>query len=341
MTCQRVKMKRNKQQLSLIYLKLFLTALFWGGTFIAGRVVAREVGPFSIAFFRFAIASGLLLSLAWKENGRLPGLKKAQLVPIVLLGATGVFAYNVFFFKGLKLINAGRASLIIANNPVVIALFAAYFFKEKLGFIKILGIILSVSGAIVVISKGNPADILQGALGRGDFFIFLCVLCWAAYSLIGKTAMDGLSPLVSVTYASVVGTLALFVPAVSEGMIKDFVYYSGSAWLSIFYLGIFGTVLGFVWYYEGIEAIGATKASQFINFVPISAVLLAFLILGEPITLSLAIGTALVCLGVYLTNKPARAPERALEVPGTRPDAPVYAPRYHCSSCQKHTGHGT
>jgi drug/metabolite transporter (DMT)-like permease len=76
-------------------------------------------------------------------------------------------------------------------------------------------------------------------------------------------------------------------------------------WLGIFYLGFFGTVLGFVWYYEGIRAIGATKASQFINFVPISAVLLAFLWLAEPFTSSLVIGTGLVWTGVYLTTSPS------------------------------------
>lgn len=300
-------MDQEKRQLFLIYLKLFLTAVFWGGTFIAGRVVAREVGPYSTAFFRFVIASLFLLFLTRRENGRFPALKKAQIVPILLLGATGVFVYNVFFFKGLKLIDAGRASLIIANNPVVIAVFAAYLFRERLGVMKTAGIILSVCGAIVVISKGNPADILHGALGWGDFFIFLCVLCWAAFSLIGKAAMDGLSPLVATTYSCVVGTVALFIPACAEGMMTSFVHYSGRAWFSIFYLGFFGTVLGFVWYYEGIDTIGATKASQFINFVPISAVLLAFFILGEPITMSLAAGTAFVCLGVYLTNKPPKA----------------------------------
>jgi len=299
-------MEPQKKLLLLTYLKLFLTAVFWGGTFIAGRVVAREVGPYSTAFFRFLIACLFLLVLTWRENGKLPRIRRAQIIPILLLGATGVFAYNVFFLKGLKLITAGRAALIIANNPVVIALFAAVFFREKLGITKILGIILSVCGAVMVISKGNPAGMLQGALGRGDFFIFLCVLCWATYSLIGKFAMSGLSPLVATTYSCVAGTVALCIPACGEGMIPAFMHYSGSAWFSILYLGIFGTVLGFVWYYEGIEAIGATKASQFINFVPITAVLLAFFILGEPITLSLAAGTALVCLGVYLTSKSPR-----------------------------------
>jgi drug/metabolite transporter (DMT)-like permease len=77
-------------------------------------------------------------------------------------------------------------------------------------------------------------------------------------------------------------------------------------WLSICYLGIFGTVVGFVWYYQGVERIGPTKAGLFINFVPIFAILFSFLILKEEITISLAAGAVLVISGVYLTNKTSK-----------------------------------
>jgi len=287
----------------LIYLKLLLTAIFWGGTFVAGRSLAQNVGPFSAAFFRFAIASLFLVFLTWKAEGRFLVLKKRQILPILLLGLTGVFFYNLFFFKGLKLIEASRAAIIIANNPVFIAIFSALFFKEKLNWIKIAGILLSVSGAIIVISKGDVLDILQGQLGMGDFYLFLCVLSWVIFSLLGKAVMVDLSPLSSVTYSSIAGMVLLFPPALSEGL-ADCIYYSLSDWWNIFYLGFFGTVLGFVWFYEGINQIGPTRAGLFINFVPISAILLAFLILGEPLTLSLLIGTLLVSTGVYLTNRP-------------------------------------
>jgi drug/metabolite transporter (DMT)-like permease len=286
----------------IIYAKLLLTAIFWGGTFIAGRVVAQDVGPFSAAFLRFAIASICLLLLTYKVENRLPAVRKEQVIPLILLGLTGIFTYNVFFFKGLKIIHAGRAAVIIANNPVFIGLLAAYFFKEKLSLKGLVGIVISVTGAIIVISRGNPIEILYGSVGLGEIYIFCCVISWVAYSLIGKAVMTDLSALVSVSYSSLIGAVALFVPAYFEGIIQDFLHYTKMEWLGIFYLGFFGTVLGFVWYYEGIKAIGAMKASQFINFVPISAVLLAFFLLGEPITLSLVIGTLLVCFGVYLTN---------------------------------------
>jgi len=264
--------------------------------------VAKDVGPFAASFLRFAIASVFLLFIIWRVDGKLPVIKRAQIIPVILLGMTGVFAYNVLFFKGLKIIEAGRASLIIANNPIFITLFASYFFKEKLNPIKITGIIISVIGAIIVISRGNFIELLNGNVGWGEFYIFCCVLTWVAYTLIGKAIMTDLSPLVSVSYSSIVGAVALFVPAYFEGMMRDLVHYSTADWFGIFYLGFFGTVLGFVWYYQGIKIIGPMKASQFINFVPISAVLLAFFMLGESITLSLLVGTIFVVSGVYLTN---------------------------------------
>lgn len=287
----------------VIYIKLLLTAIFWGGTFVAGRSLAQNVGPFSAAFFRFAIASILLVFITWKVEGKLVLLKKGQILPVFLLGLTGVFCYNVFFFKGLKLIEAGRAAIIIANNPIFIALFSAVFFKEKLNALKISGIIISVFGAIIAISRGDVLEFLQGNLGLGEFYIFLCVVSWVVFSLLGKAVMSGLSPLASVTYSSLTGTILLFMPAFREGL-ANCIYYSIYDWWNIFYLGFFGTVLGFVWFYEGINQIGPTKAGLFINFVPISAILLAFLILSEPLTISLLIGTLLVTTGVYLTNRP-------------------------------------
>jgi drug/metabolite transporter (DMT)-like permease len=287
----------------IIYLKLLLTAVFGGGTFVAGRSLAQNVGPFSAAFFRFAVASVFLVLLVWKAEGKVALIKKRQILPVLLLGLTGVFCYNVFFFKGLKLIEASRAAIIIANNPIFIALFAAVFFREKLNALKIAGIIISVSGAIIALSKGNVLEILHANLGMGEVYIFLCVLSWVIFSLLGKAVMTELSPLSSVTYSSISGTILLFIPALREGL-ANCTYYSVSDWWNIFYLGFFGTVLGFVWFYEGIDQIGPTKAGLFINFVPISAILLAHFIIGEPLTSSLLIGTLLVSAGVYLTNRP-------------------------------------
>ncbi|MFK5926658.1 MAG: DMT family transporter [Desulfuromusa sp.] len=286
-----------------IYLKLLLMALFWGGTFIAGRLLAGEVEPFAAAFLRFTIASIVLLIITLRTHKKLPRIQRGQWFPLLLLGLSGVFAYNVFFFRGLQLIEAGRAAVIIANNPIVIAIFAALFFGEKLNLLKIIGIILSVGGAIVVITHGHPTTLLHSGVGKGDLYIFGCVICWVIYSLVGRAAMHNLSPLIAVTYSALIGALLLLPAACLEGMLNQIADYSLTAWLSLFYLGLCGTVLGFVWYYQGIQRIGSTRAGQFINFVPISAILLSAWLLDEPLTASLLSGVFLVSSGVYLTNR--------------------------------------
>lgn len=144
-------------------------------------------------------------------------------------------------------------------------------------------------------------------MGRGDLFILGCVFSWSLYSVIGKTALKDLSPLVAVCYSALAGTLLLLVPAGLHGAFGEALRFSPGVWLAIGYLGIFGTVIGFLWYFQGIGKIGPTRAGVFINFVPVNALLLAALLLGERFTLSLVGGGMCVVVGAYLANTAAAA----------------------------------
>ena len=305
----------------MIYVKLFLTAVFWGGTFIAGRILAQEVDPYSGSFLRFFVASVCMIPLVWHFEGRLQPLRRKLLLLVFLSGMTGVFLYNIFFLTGLQTVAASRASVIVASNPVLISLFAALLFRgERMTLLKAVGVALSVSGAVYVITRGNPMDIFAGTLGRGELLIFGCVASWVSYSLIGKIVMKDVQPVSAVTYACLFGAAALLPPALFEGMAGNLGRFSVPAWLSIVYLGFFGTCLGFVWYYEGIKQIGPSKAGVFINFVPISAVVMAFFFLGETIDASLLIGAALVLSGIYLTNRTTRNQLPRFCAPSSRED---------------------
>jgi len=292
----------------LTYLKLFGVAFFWGGTFVAGRWLGGSVDPVSAAFFRFAIASSVLLVLLKRREGNLPRLDGRQLLAVTALGATGIFAYNLFFFNGLVHIAAGRAALIIALNPVAIALSAALIYREPLPPRRAFGILLSLCGAILVITRGQPLTIFDDGIGRGELLIFGCVLSWSLYSVIGKSAMRGLTPLAAVCWSSLVGTLLLFFPALAHHSFSEALSFSPGAWTSIIYLGLFGTVVGFFWYFEGIQRIGPSRAAVFINFVPVNGVLLATLLLDESLTLALLGGGALVVCGSYLANSGGETP---------------------------------
>lgn len=283
-----------------IYLKLIATMIIWGGTFITGRILAEGVSPYVAAFLRFFIASIFLVLLTIRKEGKLPAIPRSQWLPVTLLGLTGVFCYNIFFFKGLAHIPAARASLIIANNPVFITLFAALLFKERLSGKALFGVLLSVTGAMVVITDGHVNQLMDLNLGPGELSIFVCVASWICYSLIGKGVMRHMSPSASVCYSSIIGALFLFPFAVGHGLFEA--TFTPLHLASLFYMGFFGTVLGFFWYYEGILALGPTRAGIFINIVPVSAIALAWLTLGEHVGLSTCAGALFVITGVTLTN---------------------------------------
>jgi len=224
-------------------------------------------------------------------------------LPLILLGMTGVFAYNVFFFYGLQHISAGRASLIVAGTPLVITVFAALFLRERLTFLKTCGVLVSLAGAVMVISNGHPGSLFTGGFGRGEQALLGCVLSWSAYSLIGRSVLRSLPPLAAVCYSSIIGTLLLAFPAAREGLFSHHLAaISALSWLSLAYLGICGTALGFSLYYKGIKKIGASRAGIFINLVPVFSLLLSWFILHETIRPAVLAGGLLVLTGVTLTN---------------------------------------
>ena len=301
---------------NITYIKLFLVALFFGSTFIAGRIMAANLPPFTSAFLRFLLASFFLILFVLKKYGKFPRINFQQFLLITALGLTGVAGYNFFFFSGLKFITASRASIIISLNPSVITILSALILKEKFTKYKFTGITLSLTGALIVISQGNLQVILQGNVGWGELFILVCVICWSSFTVLGKIIMKDLKPIIAITYACLAGTLILILPTYQEGVLQDFVQYNMEVWLSVFALGFLGTALAFTWFYEGIDEIGPSRAGIFINFVPIFATLMAVLILHEKLSPSLIIGAIFVVSGVYLTNYQAKNVkiEKAAEV---------------------------
>jgi drug/metabolite transporter (DMT)-like permease len=287
-------------------LKLIASVTLWGGTWVSGRVLAQEMAPFPAAFLRFLVASAFLFFLTARIEGRFPRIRPGQLPAVLLLGLTGVFAYNAFFFGGLRTVTASRAALIIAAIPSLLAFFSAVFFGERLTGRKVLGVTVSLAGAAVVISRGNPAALLAGGLARGDLYILGCVASWTAYSLAGKKVMESLSPFAAVTWSCIAGDALLLVPALYTGLLGEISGAGLMAWGNIAYLGVAATGIAFSWYYAGIKALGASRAGVFINLVPVVAVILASLILGEVPDAAVLIGGAVVIAGVYVTNRPPR-----------------------------------
>lgn len=295
--------------LTPLFFKLTLVALLWGGTFIAGRVVAHAVPPALAAWIRFAIAAVLFVAIARTAEGGLPRLDRQQIVDTALLGLTGIFLYNLFFLGALARLPAGRTALLVSLNPALTAIAAALFVGERLGPRRWAGIALALLGAAVVIGRGNPAALLGGGVGTGEALMLGAVSSWAAYTLLSRRALATLSPLAATAWGTLWGLLLLTPLALPSAAALDWHAIGWRVWVALFYLGAFGTVVAFVWYYQGIQALGPSRTAVFNNLVPAFGVLQSALLLGEPVLASMIVGGALSALGVRLTNrqdKPAR-----------------------------------
>jgi drug/metabolite transporter (DMT)-like permease len=286
----------------MLYTKLVLMALFWSGVFPAVNIVLKSMGLFTSVFLRFWFAALILLVMLRLRSARLPRPSPRETVLVIGLGLLGITVYNAMFTAGLALVEASRAALIVPTNPAFTALFAALFLKERLGAVRSAGIGLCVLGALWVLARGNPASFLNMDFGLGELLLVLCIFIWSAYTLVGRVALSGLPPLALTAYVMAAGAIGLALPAwLEQGTLRQVTW---QGWAALGYLTVFGTVLPFLWFYEGVKALGAARAAQFINLVPPLAVAESVLILGEPMTPALYVGAALVVAGLYLTNKP-------------------------------------
>lgn len=288
------------------YLKLALTMFFWGGTWIAARVVVTEVAPMAAASWRFLFATlGLAAVMLWHVRGW-PRLRGREWAHVLALGATGIFLYNLCFLYGMQHMTAGRGALVVAISPVIVTLGAWWLLAEPMTRGKALGSLLALLGCLTVIGKGSPLAPLSGDIGLGEVLILGCAFLWAAYTLIGRVAMRTLSPLVATTYASAVGGGMLFAAAWLHAPADLAPDYSLQAWSAILFLGLLGTTLGFTWFNQAVREIGAARAAIFINLVPVAAVLQAAVLLGERLEISVLGGGLLVLAGVALTQRASR-----------------------------------
>ncbi|WP_347900652.1 DMT family transporter [Pseudomonas purpurea] len=301
---------------SVVYVKLAAVTMIWGGTFVAGRFLADSLSPLFAASLRFLLASLALLLFMLLTRIPLARPSPGQCLQLVVLGFFGIFFYNLCFFYGLQHINASRASLIVALNPAVIGLASWLLFKEALSRLRVMGIAVCILGAGLVIVSGNR-QVFDGGVTAwlGDLLIVGCVVGWGVYSLCSKGLNDTLGPLQTVTYSILLGTAMLWLTSALRGELSMEALrgLDASQGLALLYLGVLGSALAYIGYYDGIRKIGATRAGVFIALNPLTAVILGALLLGEQLTPAIYAGGGLIVAGIYLCNKPfAREAKRGI-----------------------------
>ena len=294
-----------------VYVKLALVAAIWGSTFIAGRIVSAQMSAPTAAFGRFLIATLVLVALVLIQERGLPRLSLRQWMNFTLLGAIGVALYALLYMYGLQTVTASRGSLIMALIPAATLLGGALFLHEPLTRQRALGVVLALVGVAVELGGGNPLKLFTAPMGIGEVALFGCVIAWSAYTLLGKRIMgDGMSPLAATTCAALTGTAILFVVCLATGDLA-IPHATWQGWLALAFMGVLGTAIAYIWFFDGVKAIGPARSAVFINLVPVVAITLGVLLLGERLDISMIAGAALVVSGVWIINRAPAAPAAA------------------------------
>jgi len=288
---------------------MLVTSLLWGGNFVVAKTLVAHASPMTLTLVRWLIAVIVLLPLVWwKEKRLVPA--KAALVPLFLMGITGVALFNIFQFLALERTTSTNAGLISTMNTMSIALFSFAFLKEKINGLQLLAMVLSLIGVFLVLSKGDWQLLWHFQLNTGDLWMVAAVCVWGLYSVCSKWAMQTTSPLMATLYAGLFGVLVL-VPFT----ITDFTFseIDSSFILSLLYTGVISTVVCMVFWNIGVQQLGATTSGIFLNFNPIFTALLAFLFIGEQLSWLQGIGGIIVILGCYLfTHFKTKTPQAVL-----------------------------
>lgn len=282
------------------YLYLMLVPFLWSTNFVLGKIVVNTIPPLTMSTARFTIGVLILSGIMAKSKSPEQGSWQKAFIPLLIMGISGVFGFNSLLYAGLRYTSSTNSSIINSLYPVLAALLAAFFLKERFNARQLIGLFFSIAGVLLVTSRGAWSGLSGIVFNQGDLLVILASLSWAIYSLASKLAMKHLSALQASTYSIYLGLLFLYPASIYELSMGAHVTLSWSAFLALIYLGIVPTAITYILWNKGIQAVGPTKAGYFYNLLPIYTAILAAVFLDESISWYHLAGGLLVLAGVYL-----------------------------------------
>ncbi|RJP52863.1 MAG: DMT family transporter [Anaerolineaceae bacterium] len=286
------------------YLEVTFAVVVWGATFIATKIALREVSPATIVWLRFAMGTAILGAVVIaRRQFALP--EKREWLYLVMLGFIGVTFHQWLQATGLQTAKATTTAWIVATTPVFIALLGWLALKEKLNWVQTGGIAVAAFGVLLIVSKGNFSALFAGEEGTfGDLLIFISALNWAVYTILSRRELARHPAARMMFFVMLLGWLFTniwifgFGPGTSE--IKNL---TSSGWNAVLVLGVFGSGLAYIAFYDALQAIPASQLGAFFNIEPLVTALLAAFMINEAITAVSLIGGAIIILGVWLVNR--------------------------------------
>jgi len=284
---------------------LVVMTIIWGGNYSLIKSALAEVPPLAFNGVRLALASLLFLA-AIRVRHATVRLSRRDWLGILALAVVGQCVYQLLFISALARTSVANSSLIIACTPIFVALMTAGLGHERVTTWQWAGALLSAAGIYIVI--GGGAAVSRASLA-GDLMMLAAVLCWSASSVGARPLLVRLSPLVVTGYSMAIGCI-LYLPFAWPAL-REITWQnvSARAWWAVVLSAVFALCVAYMIWYTALQRIGNTRTSIYSNMVPIAAMLVAWLWLGEHIGASKLAGAVAILAGVALTKvQPDEAP---------------------------------
>jgi drug/metabolite transporter (DMT)-like permease len=296
-----------------------ITVVIWGATFVATKIALQEASPATVVWLRFAMGL-VVLGVAARLRNELSMPARGDLAYLALLGFIGVAFHQWLQANGLLTAQATTTAWIVATTPIFILLLGWIILGERVRPIQGFGTGLAALGVVLVVTKGDAASLFTGRVATtGDVLVLLSALNWAVYTVLSRRGLARMPAAKMMFCVMLSGWLFVTVWLLGFGPgLQEFSQLSKRGWTSIAGLGIFGSGLAYIMYYDALRELPASQLGVFLNIEPLVTMLLAAPLLSEPITWMTLFGGGLIITGIYLVNR--RQAAAAPSASGFAPD---------------------
>jgi drug/metabolite transporter (DMT)-like permease len=275
--------------------------IIWASNFSVVKFALRDLSPLAFNGLRFTIAS-LILWLTVQIGRRTTALERRHWPALIGLGILGNTIYQVLFIYGIDRTLAGNAALMLATTPIFTTLLSVVFRQEKIGAMTVAGVVISFVGIALVVWGGAATISFGSGTVQGDLTTLAAAVAWSSYT-VGSAPLVrryGALPVTSVTMW--IGAAALFLVSIPAFLAQDWSAVRPTAWLALLFSGAFAIALAYFIWYHSIRQIGNTRTAVYSNFIPVVALIIAWLALGETPTLIQLIGAVSILAGTILVR---------------------------------------
>ena len=286
------------------YIFLILATLFWSGNFIVGKAASLfEIPPFTLNFYRWTFAWLILAPFTLKEIIQKKDHILQNIKLILILGITSITVFNSIVYYSLNFTQVISGVLMISTIPVMIIFFSWIFKIEKTSIYQILGVIFSLLGVAVIVTKADFYILINLNFNKGDLWMVIAMFSWAIYSALLRKKKFELSQ-ISLLEVIISAGLILLLPAYLIEMTLGFELNVNLPFiLTLSYVVLFPGLASFICWIKGIALIGSNKSGIFLHLIPIFSTLLAIIIFNEKFMNFHLFGAVFIVGGIFLSSK--------------------------------------